>query len=307
MNEYVNLLDKAASDPISALHRYRTLAAQGIGVHLFIEGEADRYLYPSVVRARTLDRVIIHELKGYQEVLQALEDVEGLSFKQVKRLFFVDRDLSFLENDRLCLSEHLYCTPYYSVESFCYCRSVVEIVAAELDSLESDSTYIDDCWDLLRANFLEIAPLMLAFMAAVHAAREAGQRPNLNNLRFSDLGLVDGRGVAKRKGRIMSAMFTQVNIDPSRVPIDRYRHWKAEISGYRDLEWFRGKYLAELITQTLKKFFGEKRHGIPRNRKGRKFKGRVVSSSSDDLLKDCLPRIRVPSCLDAYVKKRLNI
>lgn len=306
MSGYVGLLNDAATDSVSALHRYRTLAAQGGGVHLFIEGEADRYLYPTVVRRKSGEKIIIHELAGYKEILDVFQDVESLNFKNTKRLYFVDRDLSFLSIDRRNAFEEVYCTPFYSVESFLFSKDAIEVAATEIDNLESDSPYISRCWDLIESNVEIISPLFKSFLAIAVAGREAGLAVNLNNVTVSNLRLISRTGQAKRGPGQLSLLVRRAGVDLDHIPKDRIRFWRAELGKADVVEWFRGKYIADIIVLTMKKFFHEERQNIPPNRKGKVYKAKLVSCSTDDVLKDYLPRMRVPHCLDTYVAARLE-
>jgi len=303
---YVSLLNNAATDSVSALHRYRTLAAQGGGVHLFIEGEADRYLYPAVVRRASGEKIIIHELAGYKEILGVFQDVEGLKFKETKRLYFVDRDLSFLSVDRRNAFKEVYCTPGYSVESFLFSKDAIEVAATEIDNLESDSPFIGRCWDLIESNVEVVSPLFISFLAIAVAGREAGLKVNLNNISVSKLNIISKTGQAKRGPGLLSILVSRSGVDPNQIPKDRLKFWRAELGKADVVDWFRGKYIADIIVLTMRKFFHEERANIPRNRKGNLYKARLVSVSTDDVLKDYLPRMRVPRCLDEYVAARLE-
>lgn len=302
MTDYLNILEVAANSFQSQLHKYRLMAAQGVGIHIFLEGDVDKLLYPAIVRHMTSEEVYIYERHGYNGVLSAAKEVESLGLGYGKTLFFVDSDFSRYTGDKDFSQKGVFFTKYYSVESYAFSIDSVRVSVCELDNVESTSEHVVNCWNSVLSSFQEFAGRMKFLSAVIIAAREAGQKPNLNNLTF-------GSGTRTRGSTLLpgflSAALKRIGIDSSVLDRNRIRYWKNILSKDEPLEWIRGKYLFWFLRTSIRSYFLENRDQIGANSKGKPFRCRVSSMGESAFASEVLPRMTPPPDVKAYITQVL--
>lgn len=300
MADYLELLERAANSPSSLIHRYRLLAAQGIGTHLFMEGDCDKYFYPSLVRHTSNDNVFTYEMSGHQGVLDAREEITNIGLNYKYTLFFVDSDLAKYLSDKDLDRPGVFYTSFYSVESYMYSEESIRIVGCDLDNLESTSDHVSNCWKYTEAMISSMEDRYRRFTAAILAAREAGQKPNLNNLHINKFVIL-GENTRPISPKSASRAMKRIGVDYATLDRALVRKWERKLASDNFVVWFRGKYLLSIFRLFVRYYFEQNKSSIGVNSKGKPFKCKMASMSDDNFSAAVLPRLHVPPDVAGYL------
>ena len=232
MSDYKDVMAAAAVPFAAQIHRYRILAAQGVGVHLFLEGGYDKLLYPAIVRNLTEVDVYTYEMDGYDGVLRAYDEIIAMDLRHKLTMYFVDRDLSDYIPDRRLGLKGLFCTSGYSVESYLFDSRVPDIVAVELDNAPPGHI-VTGSWMKVKAELPRFVSAMRILTSYVLSAKEAGASLNLNNLRLENMHLISDTASLKIGGKFLSKACGRVGIVPDGLDRCRVRYWRARLDRTR--------------------------------------------------------------------------
>ncbi len=263
---FLDELANCAASPASVWHQFVVAHRPGADdYYLFVEGRLDGPFYASALRlvVAPTARILTFRCKGKAGVLRALRDVRESHPQCTRCLFFVDKDLDPVPSGD---EPALFCTEVYSIENYLVVPGGIDIVWENIWTLAS----ADERLPVLRSRFEESLRVfhrkMLPLMSWAILVRQNGEKPNLGNVRLSEvMSMADL--LPKRK----SGALVAVKADSSCVLSPKLLEWarltrslkgqepKAVVRGKFEL-WFLCQFLGEVFS-ALRGASGERPQG----------------------------------------------
>lgn len=160
------------------------------GIHIFVEGKSDSSFFTNFVRIYALDAQEIYPcyICGDKEsVYKAYKLATNVNTQSIL-LFFVDKDLSDIFNENWPKAQNIYVTDYYSMENYLVSTDMLSRVWTEMIHFSGLSVEFSDIYqNKLIAELNRFHQFCLPIMAWYIYLRKKGKKPNLKNLKFSDL------------------------------------------------------------------------------------------------------------------------
>lgn len=187
---FLDLLGEAAASTASAWHQF-TLEHEGgtDSWYLFVEGRLDVSYYSSAVRkfSSSEAKIFTYICGGKRSVLDAEQKVRRSHPRCNRTLFFVDRDWCEYVGESVCEHEFLFQTEGYSIENDLVSVEALRVVWRELWQLPSQDLRLRQIEGRFEFAYARFHRSLLPVMAWGLLARQAGQEPNLNNIKMEQV------------------------------------------------------------------------------------------------------------------------
>lgn len=237
------------------------LQKYGDYAHCFVEGKDEKFYSGKVPVLLATENVWFHQCGNKEAVLKILQLARAEDLKQLKLLFFVDRDFGIADDGIDISDERLYVTETYSIENFYVGTETIRRVLRSEFNLGSPSTLdeLERVTDLVSAKIQEFANHMVAWCAWVAARREvelaarAGAGAGVSNRR---LHLSGKRARNFFKFSLTGSEQVQVDCTPSALfgcedpDPERVEYWR-NLLAEDPLRFVRGKWLLDGLRDLL--------------------------------------------------------
>jgi hypothetical protein len=167
-------------------------------------------------------------------------------------LFFVDKDIDDVLGAGPRVSPRLFISDGYSIENYFANKDVVDQFFANFVKLKNVECNLSLIGQQFEDHVSQFYRLLLPVMAWILAARRAGVRPVLNDVKMSELFNINDAGVSRRKGRDAIAYLrrvTQLQSDPTSWR--EIRLAARELSRLQPEKFSRGKFVGWALVTTL--------------------------------------------------------
>ncbi len=194
------LLDQAKS-PSAAFHEFRISIEPGAKqIHVFVEGDEDIVFYLPDIRRRAAEReVFSYRCGGKKAVLETKNFVVSSGYDDELCLFFVDRDYDDFFHCQAMGDARLLVTEVYSIENHLTTPEALEIILSELVGIKKNDNTFRELKNLIELYRSIFQRKILPILAISLALREAGKKPNYNNLDIKKIFDIAEDGLVRRK------------------------------------------------------------------------------------------------------------
>lgn len=304
--DFVEYLSGQAQSDVAALHQFRLLYVDGDeALHLFFEGDEDGPYYLTEVRRRAKGRAIrVYVCGGKANVLSVRTAVDADGYDTELCMFFVDRDFDTFLGCQASIDEKTYLTDDYSIENSLVTGLALEIVLCELMNMSQ----VDPEYKIAAANFVgalsSFAGVCRPIMAWCLAARSAGLKPNLKNVKLGQVFVVGETAcVSLRPGGFKKFCVAALR-KTDNVNFGQILFWRRQLRVEDQKKWLRGK----LELWFFESFLLVCAEGIVSRRKAAGLRPpRIPSALRERSLFDILgPRIEKPASLTEFLDGRLG-
>ena len=241
-NNFAEYLSEQARSPTAAIHEFRLLYEANT-VHVFFEGDEDVLYYLPEIRRRARKRGLCSYLCGGKwGVVEVREFMRTQNYDDALCLYFIDRDYDDLFGCQPAADVTTYLTDDYSIENSIVCLDSVEIVLVDLANLsKADSRYkaIRASFPSAHSHFVRRIDPLLAWSVAL---REAGGKPNYNNINLKNVFSVQSDGGVSRTIDGFEAFRRAVTSKQVTVGLREVIKWLRVFRGLPIKQRIRGKY-----------------------------------------------------------------
>lgn len=304
VDDYAIYLIDQAKSPTSAFHEFRISMEPGANqIHAFVEGDEDVIFYLPDIRRKAGDRsVYSYRCGGKRAVLETKEFVLGAGYGDERCLFFVDRDYDDFFNSQASADERLLITQVYSIENHLSTPQALEIVLSELVGVKkSDKTFLELSGKFLSSQSAFYRKL-LPILAISLAMREAGRKPNYNNLDLKKVFEISGDGHVKRKKNSTAEVLEAFGVqDHKELNLSSVAGWLDKLRDTAPDQAIRGKYdfwfFETCVVSLVKEVIKNKTCPYKIKLRG--------SLSSGGLLDSIAGRLPIPQYIDAFLDQAM--
>lgn len=270
-------------------------------LHIFYEGKTDNGFYGSMLRREVNKEVFI---KSYicgskDEVYSARKRLLVREYIDNYLLFFVDKDLDDIVPVERTEFDDLYVTETYSIENILICSDVFSQACSELFKIDSGSEAIEH----VKIKFIEaersFCHWVVFIMAWVLCCRRLGLKPNLSNIKLSDICKVDGNMnflSIMDSFRLIDYLKDKTNANGS-ILQGYIEEAIDELSKFPEKSYIRGKFHLWILIECI----NVSREAIE-NAYGKKIKMHI-NINSQTVIDILGPRVRTPQSLIGFLRK----
>jgi hypothetical protein len=242
--DFAEYLSEQARSATAAIHEFRLLYEEGT-VHVFFEGDEDFLYYLPEVRARLRQRVLhSYRCGGKWNVVEVRDFIRNHQYDKALCLYFLDRDYDDLFCKQPITDQETYISDDYSIENSLVGADAIEVILVDLTKLSrADPRYksIKALFPKAHAAFVGKLESLLAWSVAL---RNAGGKPNYNNINLGRIFKVGADGSIQRKAGAFEIYKKAVLSPPTaaQVPVKEILRWLRILRKLPPKQRIRGKY-----------------------------------------------------------------
>jgi hypothetical protein len=303
---FIDTLRAARNSHVSVLHEFLTqYSPSERRLYLFVEGHEDGIFFSHFVAryAGAGVRVLVYRCEGKSKVFEMFDKIIERMPNVKSTLFFVDKDIDDIVGTPWPTDPRVFVTDVYSIENYLSERAVVQkfyAAAVRLAGVKFDETTIFDHYQHELVRFRRgLIPLMA--WATIH--RQAGVRPNLNNIHLSEIcQLDDDCSVKMLAGRRIAHLNKVTGVQP-RARFRQLVHVTRSMRQMLPERIVRGKFESWFVVEFWKHLVGEL------EKLAREAAGKVVirpTLERSNLVAVLTPYADVPASLHRFLSAHLT-
>ena len=300
------MLAAAREKPIAVVHRFLLQHNPSAdAIHAFFEGRTDESFYGPNIRRLKKD-----EVNYYSYVCGNKRNVYG-SYNLLRQkginldpiMFLVDRDIDWFLGVRYEISEHIYITDYYSVESHLVDERLLLQVWAEIIRQGSGGAITEFIQNSYRIALSEYTNLAIDLMAWFIYHVRKGNKPNLNNAKLGRLYNITDSLVINWHETLDDTILKMDEWCDVETDLDNWHtehpSINTQMTQHDSLLLIRGKWLLDFFVSFLRALTN-----IARREPGVTVPLEISEANALDILG---PRVKIPCSLSDYLKRKLQV
>jgi hypothetical protein len=249
---FTDVLRQARDSRVAVIHEFWTqYDPKQRRLHAFFEAQDDILLISPTIDTRLPQgyKLFTYRCDGKERVFEAFSAITARIPDVKLTLFFVDKDIDDILGRDWPTDPRIFVTDVYSIENYCATPIVLSRFYAASVKLR-DVTFNEG---VIAAQFTEqqarFRACVLPLMAWILVARRMGFRPNLNNLRLSDLISFTADGRIRSKANRLESLGSSTGVTlPARSGL-RIRHAIEELQRLQPQRVIRGKFEAWFVVR----------------------------------------------------------
>ncbi len=256
--DYAKYLRAEANSGIAALHQFRLLYSDDDQeLHVFFEGEEDSLFYmPEIRRQAGIRRTYTYVCSGKRNVVAVREDIGSSEYDIQRCLFFIDRDFDDYLGTQVTTDDRTYLTDNYSIESDIVRVQVLEVFIEDFVKISrADPEFariVADFGALDQSFAKQIKP----FMAWSIAAKQAGSKPNFNNIDLGKVLIVGANGQVSKRAKGFDAYVRRAVGSGAGATLASTLAWFRQLHDAQRKRWIRGKFYYWFFQKSLLALIG---------------------------------------------------
>lgn len=253
---FVDLLRQSRCSPTALLHQFLTnYDPTEPRVYAFVEGDADRAFYRAFIQDHLSGRrLYVYDCEGKKGVFDAYAKVTGRHPDCRNVLFFVDKDVDDLVGKAWPSDPRIFTTELYSVESYIVNGGAVGRYFADFVRLRRVSVDLSAISAGFEPRLKDFHGAVRALMCWVIAARRAGSRVVLSDLRLAKIFTYDGTRTLRIRAGDPLRYLSEATQTPISTDGWRQTHRVCRELRHRDPKrYIRGKFEAWFLVEFVKR------------------------------------------------------
>lgn len=277
-------------------------------IHVFFEGNDDASFYLNFIQRfiKESDGLEVYKCGTKKAVYDTYDLVMQRAKSDAKVLFFVDKDFSDILNEQWLEASNIFVTEHYSIENYLVDEQVLVRVWHDLLHSPFDREELGTIIQLFNDKLAEFHIFMLPITAFILASKQSGNRPNLGNIKVSQLCTIDDdyRLSCKSLGDSFSMLTVRCGVvTQNEFQADGHPIVTA-LNAIEPKKYIRGKFELEFFVAFVNRLI--------LNLKGTQDQRNVnikvrVNVSAENAVEVLGPRVNIPISLQTFLQRNLNM